>query len=1056
MKTGAGGRTVSIRKPVVQFVNPDDISSSDEDDADGGGVSESESNWPDRDEENQDDTWAALDPELMLKLQTLSAVLIQRAYRLYRARRLSTPWASEVSWPSSAQSGLFAEADDATPEISAGIVSAPLDDGDAEAPALEAMPSLLQNQADMRARPQHLATEAEGRQEGVMSEGGSASSCLEGEGALDVVDNQAAAPRKNGADGIKGASDARDAKAAEDAEMAAAGELAKQIETAALAGAASCGSSVGIDDGEEDVVPHGGNRKARGKLQPAAHVLRLARAGMVARGFENAAQVFVYFETGSSSGDVITGVEIERGLKALKLDGQVDGPSLLAALGAKGKGCSDAHVSYNDFMRQLSMAISGACGDGWGGLGGGAAVGKDSITMLENARKGWKKTAERVRRHVQVSKEAEQQRARLREHEEARSELYALRKQLGTKGVPFSARGHVSARGVAARKGLSKGLPGASRTVGAVTSRELAAFHPVAAGGGELARKGGLNASAMRVQASTLGSKGSVRPPKPSAAAGPSTPVELAHSAGKEGLGKLKALQASGSDSVGVDGAKRVAMLRSAAARKIQWNWRKYRGEKWQSDVASLSAFPALPGALEEDAAADWKQDSRATDGAGPDDERRLSSRHCSRQVPPEANEDAGCQESRKDQDQEQAQAERLDAAAANEAQTQKNESYAQLRNEAGSTAKPGSAPGARPRKRREEASADEAAIIIQTIYREYAKRRMEFLERQLQLHEARDEAAVRMQGVARGFLCRLRMGIRPKAKRYTGPETPAKAKRSAAAAPAAVPPTASSAVSAKDLLPNIEGGSARTQQGETAASAASLEPQDDFLNAQRCAVLDEVTAGLPAGRKDSGALSAMTRQDVGEKEECSGGTKTFTLDLSKVPEPKDLRGKVAGQKGAVPFLRDRAGGGARMAKKHAPLAPGPRPKQELRNTRGALETVAQDVNQFSASKASKYDAPLTGEVAPAAAPAGELSTVPGSDTGGGVGGHDGATSGGVCGTETLSKQNSLIKFKGEGGPGEKRRTGGVGKSGVGSKAKKSMAADMMFLCDDAVQEVSF
>jgi hypothetical protein len=498
-----------------------------------------------------------------------------------------------------------------------------------------------------------------------------------------------------------------------------------------------------------------------------------------------------------------------------------------------------------------------------------------------------------------------------------------------------------------------------------------------------------------------------------------------------------------------------VAMLRSAAARKIQWKWRKYRGGKWQADVASLSAFPALPGALEEDAAADWKQDSRVTDEAGPDDEGRLSSRDCPRQVPQEANDDAGSQESGTDQDQEQAQAERLDAAAANEAQTHKNESDAHPRDKAGNTAKPGSAPGARPRKRREEASADEAAIIIQSIYREYAKRRMEFLERQLQLHEARDEAAVRMQGVARGFLCRLRMGIRRNAKWYTGPETPAKAQRSAAAAPA-VPPTASSAVSAKDLLPKTEGGSARTQQCETAASAASLEPQNDFQNAQRDAVWNEVLASLPVGRKDSGAQSAMTLQDVGEKEECSGRTTSLTLDLSKLPEPKDLRGKVAGQKGSVPFLRERAGGGARMAKTHASLAPGPRPKQELRNTRGALEAVAHEVNQSSASTASKYDAPLTGEVAPAAASAGELSTVSGSDAGGGAGGHDEAVSGGVYGTETLSKQKSSLKFKGEGGAGEKRRTGGVGKSGAGSKAKKPMAADMMFLCDDAVREVSF
>ncbi len=152
--------------------------------------------------------------------------------------------------------------------------------------------------------------------------------------------------------------------------------------------------------------------------------------------------MFVYLETGTSSGDVITGVEMERGLRALKLDAQVDAPSLLAAMGAKpkGKGTGDVQVAYKDFSRHLSLEASGSGSEGLGGGGGGgggASAGKESVKLLEDARKSWKKTAERVRRHVQVSKEAEDQRARLREQEEARSNLFALRKQLGTKGVPF-------------------------------------------------------------------------------------------------------------------------------------------------------------------------------------------------------------------------------------------------------------------------------------------------------------------------------------------------------------------------------------------------------------------------------------------------------------------------------------------------------------------------------------------------------------------------------------------------------------------------------------------
>lgn len=87
--------------------------------------------------------------------------------------------------------------------------------------------------------------------------------------------------------------------------------------------------------------------------------------------------MFVYLETGTSSGDVITGVEMERGLRALKLDAQVDAPSLLAAMGAKskGKGTGDVQVAYKDFSRHLSLEASGSGSEGLGG-GGGLVAGR--------------------------------------------------------------------------------------------------------------------------------------------------------------------------------------------------------------------------------------------------------------------------------------------------------------------------------------------------------------------------------------------------------------------------------------------------------------------------------------------------------------------------------------------------------------------------------------------------------------------------------------------------------------------------------------------------------
>ncbi len=294
----------------------------------------------------------------------------------------------------------------------------------------------------------------------------------------------------------------------------------------------------------------------------------------------------------------------------------------------------------------------------------------------------------------------------------------------------------------------------------------------------------------------------------------------------------------------------------------------------------------------------------------------------------------------------------------------------------------------------------------------------MEFLETQLQLQEARDEAAVRMQGVARGFLCRLRLGIRPKAKRYTESENPAETQRSAAVAvaPVSVPPTASSsasAISATDGLPEIKGDSARTQPGETADAVAS--------------------SGAPELQGSGGG-----------REACQEMNKPLTLDLTKLPEPKDLRGKVVGQKGSVPLFREcpvprrvtgskvRGGeakeAGARMAKTHQPAA----------------------------SKGGNFDALLMSEATVVPTPAGELETDPGAQTGAGAGGQDGVALEGVGAREALPKQKSVLKHKWGVGGGGGRRTGGAAKAGGSSKAKKLMASDMMFLCDEAVQEVLF
>lgn len=401
LDASAGGCTVLIRKTVVQFVNPGDISSSDDQEEDlGGEGSDDEAEWSDE----EGNMWSALDPELLLKLQTLSAVLIQRAYRHYSARRASTPWASEVSWPASAPSGLFAEeghdrATDGAAHVAADKNADTEDDDDAQELAARDGESEAESVGGVEA--QELCGMQRLLGEGV---GGAAEHAIAHEQSAhrsgDCGGGEAVGAESGSGDaaagdaGISGDANSADAHGVAVA-MTAAGELSGQIESAARAAAEAAGKDSGAGTN--------GVGKTRGgvcKVQAGAHVLRLARVGFVARGFENAAQVFVFLETGSPSGDVITGVELERGLRALKLDGQVDAHSLVAALSAKstGKAVGDAHVSYKEFMRQLSMAVSGPQGgDRWGGMGCGAAAGKDNVALLEDARKRWKKTAERVR-----------------------------------------------------------------------------------------------------------------------------------------------------------------------------------------------------------------------------------------------------------------------------------------------------------------------------------------------------------------------------------------------------------------------------------------------------------------------------------------------------------------------------------------------------------------------------------------------------------------------------------------------------------------------------------
>ena len=73
-----------------------------------------------------------------------------------------------------------------------------------------------------------------------------------------------------------------------------------------------------------------------------------------------------------------------------------------------------------------------------------------------------------------------------------------------------------------------------------------------------------------------------------------------------------------------------------------------------------------------------------------------------------------------------------------------------------------------------------------------------------------------------------------------------------------------------------------------------------------------------------------------------------------------------------------------------------------------------------------------------------------------GGGGGDGGMGGRGGGAVDAAQKKAVMRQRGDKVGGEKRRErgGGVGKGATVSKGKKLLAADAMFLCDDALHEV--
>jgi hypothetical protein len=196
-----------------------------------------------------------------------------------------------------------------------------------------------------------------------------------------------------------------------------------------------------------------------------------------------------------------------------------------------------------------------------------------------------------------------------------------------------------------------------------------------------------------------------------------------------------------------------------------------------------------------------------------------------------------------------------------------------------------------------------------------HMQRQLEFVEQQLLQKERREDAAVRMQALARGFLSRLRMGIRHKPPAYSDSRPPGSAcvqgmsevKRACATASAA----AADAHSAVAYEGGRESGGASRRREPQQQPQCSSGRNDSSASARTIAA--SVATGDEVARASTGGVAAVVQGaaasvaggaggGVGVKERCVG--KELSLDLSKLPEHKDIRGKVPGQKASVQVFR--------------------------------------------------------------------------------------------------------------------------------------------------------
>ncbi|EKX53501.1 hypothetical protein GUITHDRAFT_133200 [Guillardia theta CCMP2712] len=364
-------------RKVVSVVDPCNISSSDDDDEEQGEGQEEE------EEEEEEEDLSELDPELLLRLQILSAVLIQRTYRRWRARNR---------------------------KANTRQIQDERHDAKASSPQVADVNQVVEHGSEVQ----------------------------EDFAPVSPLDEPADAGEEGG-DFVAGEEDGREEEAG----------IPPQNDTEGQEEEASTSKDAGDPAGTREPArekEHATSVKQKEEEKRKKKILREVKQLFQQAGFNDVAEVFVFFERGTSRGDSLSVQEVERGLKNLRMEGKIRSSELLHAMNIKES--RETMVTFNEFFRHLSWDKQEVGEETQPRAETRPSLVQRNTAELEEARKNWRRTADRIRKCLALSSSLEEDRSQ----QEARKQLLEFRTKIGKNGVPFSARGSRTFRGSGMRR----------------------------------------------------------------------------------------------------------------------------------------------------------------------------------------------------------------------------------------------------------------------------------------------------------------------------------------------------------------------------------------------------------------------------------------------------------------------------------------------------------------------------------------------------------------------------------------------------------------------------